>query len=289
MSRLAEKLAAGEFVVTAEIAPPKGADFTSLVERARILAPHVSAVNVTDNQRAVMRASALGAAIALKREGLEPILQLTCRDRNRIALQSDLLTAGSFGIENILCLTGDHVSAGDHPEAKAVFDLESVSLVAAASHLNEGEDIAGNRLSSPTRFFIGVAAHPSASPQEPLMAVLAKKVAAGASFAQTQAVFDLEPFKLFMDRASSLGIYVLAGILVIRSARMARFANENIPGVLVPEHFIAEIERGEDPVRVGLAQAARTIERLKGICHGVHLMTVGHEELIPRLVEAAGL
>lgn len=289
MSRLADKLEAGDFAVTAEIAPPKGSDFAPTLARALGLAPHVDAVNVTDNQRAVMRASALGAAVALRLEGIEPVLQLTCRDRNRIALQSDLLSAGAFGIENILCLTGDHVSAGDHPGAKAVFDLESVSLVATARRLSEGEDIAGHRLSAPPRFFIGVAAHPSASPQEPLLAVLAKKAAAGARFAQTQAVFDLEPFKLFMDRAQALGIYVLAGVLVLRSARMARFANENIPGVFVPEGFVAELERSDEPLRAGLAQAARTIERLKGLCHGVHLMTVGHEELIPHLMEMAGL
>jgi 5,10-methylenetetrahydrofolate reductase len=289
MNRLAKKLAAGEFAVTAEIAPPKGPDFKPLAEKALSLASLVDAINVTDNQRAIMRASVLGGAIAVKQAGAEPVLQLTCRDRNRISLQSDLLAAAAFGIDNILCLTGDHVSAGDHPEAKAVFDLESVSLVAAASKLNSGEDIGGNRLSEPTQFFIGVAAHPSALPPEPLMAVLAKKVAAGAHFAQTQAVFDLEPFKLFMDRASALGIYVLAGILVIRSAKMARFVNENIPGVFVPEHFIAELERAEDPLRAGLAQAARTIERLKGLCHGVHLMTVGHEEFIQPVIEAAGL
>ena len=289
MSRLENRLEAGAFAITAEIAPPKGPELDPTVEKALAIASCVDAVNVTDNQRALMRASALATAIALKQAGVEPVLQLTCRDRNRIALQSDLLSASAFGIENILCLTGDHVSAGDHPEAKAVFDLESVSLVAAASELNSGRDAAGHPLSGPTRFFIGVAAHPEASPPAPLQAAFDKKVAAGARFAQTQALFDLEPFKRFMDRADALGVYVLAGILVLRSAGMARFVNENIPGVTVPEHYIAELERSDEPLQTGLAQASRTIELLKGLCHGVHIMTVGREELIPPILEASGL
>jgi 5,10-methylenetetrahydrofolate reductase len=234
MSLLQQQLNAGRFVVTAEIAPPKGADPGEALAKARALG-EVAAVNVTDNQGANMRMSPLAMAALLAREGREPILQMTCRDRNRLALQSDLLGAGALGIENLLILSGDHARFGDHPGARSVFDLDSVQLQQAVGEMMLGRDLAGRPLSgAPPRFFAGAAVAPEAEPFELMFQKYAKKVQAGARFFQTQAVFDVPKLERFITAARPLRAPVLLGVLLLKSARMARFLNENIPASRCP-------------------------------------------------------
>ena len=227
MSRLKESLEAGDFVVTAEIAPPKGADATPAIEQAKALADLV-AINVTDNQGANMRLSPLVLSGLIRQAGIEPILQLTCRDRNRLALQSDLLGASALGIENLLLLSGDHASFGDHPEARSVFDLDSVQLLQAVSGLMQGTDMADQALSSAPNFFAGAAVSPEAEPFELMFQKYRKKIDCGAQFFQTQAVFDADRFIAFMQGATSLKVPVLAGVLLLKSAGMARFLNARV-------------------------------------------------------------
>lgn len=277
---LKEKLDRGEFVITAELCPPKGPDVSSFINKARLLKGIVDAVNITDNQRAIMRMCALACARIAKEEGLEPIFQVTCRDRNRIALQSDLLGAASLGIRNVLALTGDHVSEGDHPQAKGVFDLDCTLLIKTIAGLNNGVDLAGKDLNGKTDFFIGAAVNPCAEPAEPHLVSFEKKIAAGARFFQTQAVFDINRFSKFMDYAKRFPVKILGGILLIKSAKMARFLNDNVPGVNVPEALIDRLEKSKDPLRTGIEIAREGIRELKSICHGVHIMTVGREELV---------
>lgn len=282
-------LEAGEFVVTSEVGPPKGADVTEMLETAEMLRGLVHALNVTDNQAAVMRLCTLAACVHLRQHGHEPVLQVTCRDRNRLAMQSDLLGAASFGITNVLALTGDHVVVGDHPTAKPVFDLESVQLLEAVAQLNSGHDMAGNELHGTVELFAGAVVTPDAHPLKPQLAKFEKKVAAGARYLQTQAVYDPESFREFMDYAHGLGAKVLAGLVILRSAKMARFMTKNIPGISVPQPLIEELDRASDPVECGIHIAARFIEQTRDACDGVHIMAVGAEHLVPRVLEAAGL
>lgn len=291
-----EKLDKGEFVITAELCPPKGPDASSFINKARLLKGIVDAVNITDNQRAIMRMCALACAKIAKDEGLELILQVTCRDRNRIALQSDLLGAASIGIRNVLALTGDYVTEGDHPTARPVFDLDSVLLIKTIADLNNGIDLAGKKLNNKTDFFIGAAVNPCAEPVEPHLINFEKKVSAGARFFQTQAIFDIERFSKFMDYAKSIpvqpapgpdvssgprgGVKILAGVLLIKSAKMAKFLNENVPGVNVPQEIIDRLEKSKDPIKTGIEIARELVNKLKPICHGVHIMTVGNEEIV---------
>lgn len=277
---LREKLEKGEFVITAELCPPKGPDISSFINKARLLKGTVDAVNVTDNQRAIMRMCALACAKILKDEGIEPILQVTCRDRNRIALQSDLLGAYSFGIYNILALTGDYVTEGDHPTAKPVFDLDSVLLIKAISGLNDGIDLGGKKLNSKTNFFIGAVVNPCAEPIEPHIVNFEKKINMGARFFQTQAIFDIEKFSRFMDYAKRFPVKILGGVLLIKSAKMARFLNENVPGVDVPKEILDRFEKSSDPIKTGIEIAKEQIRQLRALCHGVHIMTVGNEERV---------
>ena len=231
---LREKLAAGQFVVTCEVGPPKGVDVSDMKRSVERVRGRVDAVNVTDQQRSVMRLSSLAGCCLLKQWGMEPVLQMTCRDRNRIALQSDLLSAYALGIENVLCLTGDYVTLGDHPQAKPVFDLDSVSLIEAARHLEEGHDLAGKELKGAPRFFIGACVTPEADLLEPQIIKMEKKVQAGAQFFQTQAVYDVRKFADFMSMVEHLKVPVLAGVVVLRSAAMARYMNEKTAGIHVP-------------------------------------------------------
>lgn len=283
MSRLSEELAAGRFVVTAEIAPPKGVDVEAQIACARNLG--VTAVNVTDNQGANMRMSPLAVSALLMREGIEPILQLTCRDRNRMALQSDLLGAAALGVENVLVLSGDHARFGDHPDAKAVFDLDSVQLLQAIQGLERGHDLSGRPLSGSPKFFTGAAVTPEAEPFELMLQKFRKKVTAGARFFQTQAVFDPEKLSRFMEEARPLGVPILPGILLLKSARMARFLNERIPGIRVPQPLVERLERSADPLEEGVAIAREMTAHARRNCQGVHLMTLGHEERIPEILE----
>jgi 5,10-methylenetetrahydrofolate reductase len=283
MTRLQTQLAAGAFVVTAEIAPPKGCDLAEALAKAQQLAG-MTAINVTDNQGANMRLSPLVLAGLLARAGFEPILQLTCRDRNRLALQSDLLGAAALGIENLLLLSGDHVRFGDHPQARQVFDLDSVQLLQVADGLTRGRDLAGKALKGTPRFFAGAAVTPEAEPFELMFQKFSKKIENGARYFQTQAVFDTGKLTEFMAAARPLGVPVLLGVLLLKNAGMARFLNANIPGVRVPEALIARLEKAADPREEGVAIARELVAAARQECQGVHLMTLGAEERIPEIL-----
>jgi 5,10-methylenetetrahydrofolate reductase len=291
MSRLAESLAAGKFVVTAELGPPKGTDVTHLLDMAGLLRDHVDAINVTDQQSSVMMLGSLAVCHLLLQRGIEPVFQVTCRDRNRIALQSDLLSAAVFRIENVLCLTGDYVTLGDHPQAQPVFDLDSVTLLRAVAVLQEGYDLAGKPLQGVPAFFPGAVVSPGANPLGPQIAKMEKKVVAGAKFFQTQAVYDLAQFETFVRQVEYLNVPILVGIILLKSAGMARFMNRNVAGVNVPDELIEEMGDIPKPDRPSKAVeiAARLIRELKGMCQGVHVMTLGWERYVPQLLEEAGL
>jgi len=283
MSFLSEQLGNGQFVVTAEIAPPKGTDLSEALAAVEKLTG-ITAVNVTDNQGANMRLSSLALAARLQQQGTETVLQLTCRDRNRMALQSDLLGAASFGIENLLLLSGDHSKFGDHPDSRPVFDLDSVQLLDMAAGLMAGTDMAGKSLDGVPEFFPGAAVNPAAEPFELMFQKVAKKVDSGARFFQTQSVFDRETLERFMLAMQPLQVPVIAGVLLIRSSRMARFLNDNIPGVQVPETLVQRLDSAEDPLAEGVEIAREAVAWARDHCQGVHLMTLGHEDKIPEIL-----
>lgn len=283
MSFLSEQLGNGQFVVTAEIAPPKGTDLSEALAAVEKLTG-ITAVNVTDNQGANMRLSSLALAARLQQQGTETVLQLTCRDRNRMALQSDLLGAASFGIENLLLLSGDHSKFGDHPDSRPVFDLDSVQLLDMAAGLMAGTDMAGKSLDGVPEFFPGAAVNPAAEPFELMFQKVAKKVDSGARFFQTQSVFDRETLERFMLAMQPLQVPVVAGVLLIRSSRMARFLNDNIPGVQVPETLVQRLDSAEDPLAEGVEIAREAVAWARDHCQGVHLMTLGHEDKIPAIL-----
>lgn len=283
MSFLSEQLGNGQFVVTAEIAPPKGTDLSGALAAVEKLTG-ITAVNVTDNQGANMRLSSLALAARLQQQGTETVLQLTCRDRNRMALQSDLLGAASFGIENLLLLSGDHSKFGDHPDSRPVFDLDSVQLLDMAAGLMAGTDMAGKSLDGVPEFFPGAAVNPAAEPFELMFQKVAKKVDSGARFFQTQSVFDRETLERFMLAMQPLQVPVIAGVLLIRSSRMARFLNDNIPGVQVPETLVQRLDSVEDPLAEGVEIAREAVAWARDHCQGVHLMTLGHEDKIPAIL-----
>jgi methylenetetrahydrofolate reductase (NADPH) len=285
ISSLQQKLDAGEFVITAEVCPPKGCDCSDFLARAASLHDKVDAINVTDNQGANMRISPLAAATLLVRDGIEPILQLTCRDRNRMALQSELLGAAALGIHNVLALTGDHISFGDHRQAKPVFDLDSVQLLQTIATLNAGKDLAGNILHGAPAFYPGAAAAPEAEPFALTLRKLEKKKAAGACFLQTQAVFDPQRLAMFSDAVRPLGMKVIAGILLLKSAGMARYVTANIPGLKVPPHLVAELDNAAAPAAKGVEIARRIIADTRPFCDGVHIMAMGREDLIPEIIQ----
>jgi len=291
MSKLAESLAAGKFVVTAELGPPKGTDVTHLLDMAELLRDHVDAINVTDQQSSVMMLGSLTVCQLLLQRGIEPVFQATCRDRNRIALQSDLLSAAVLRIENVLCLTGDYVTLGDHPQAQPVFDLDSVTLLRAVAALQEGHDLAGKPLQGVPTFFPGAVVSPGANPLGPQIAKMEKKVVAGARFFQTQAVYAPAQFETFVRQVEYLDVPILVGIILLKSAGMARFMNRNVAGVNVPDELIEEIGSVARPDRPAKSVeiAARLIRELKGMCQGVHVMTLGWEQHVPQLLEEAGL
>jgi len=277
---LKQKLDRGEFVITAELCPPKGPDASSFINKAKIIKGLVDSVNITDNQRAMMRMSSLACARLIQGEGLEPVLQMTCRDRNRIAIQSDLLGASAFGIHNVLAITGDYVTEGDNPEAKPVFDIDSTLLIKTISGMNNGIELSGKNINSKTDFFIGAAVNPCAEPEEPHRITFEKKISCGAQFFQTQAIFDIKKFSKFMDYAKNFPVKILGGILLVKSLKMAQFLNDHVPGVHVPKELMHRLEKSQNPIQTGVAIAREQIEELRGICHGVHIMTVGNEERI---------
>lgn len=283
MSLLQQQLMAGTFVVTAEVAPPKGTDVAGALATARAFTG-ITAVNVTDNQGANMRLAPLALAALLRQSAIEPVLQLTCRDRNRLALQSDLLGAAALGIENVLLLSGDHARFGDHPQARSVFDLDSVQLLQAASGLMAGHDMAGKPLAGAPQFFLGAAVTPAAEPFELMFSKVEKKAAAGARFFQSQAVFELATIERFMAAARPLKVPVLLGVLLLKSGRMARYLNAHIPGVKVPAALIDRLDSATDPLAEGVAMARELVQAARSHCQGVHLMTLGHEERIPQIL-----
>ena len=239
---------------------------------------------MTDNQGANMRLSALALAVRLQQLGVEPVLQITCRDRNRMALQSDLLAAAALDVKNLLVLSGDHSKFGDHPDARPVFDLDSVQLLDVVANLAAGTDMANRPLDGAPDFFAGAAVNPAAEPFELMFQKVSKKVESGARFFQTQAVFDRDSLKRFMTAMEPLQTPVLAGVLLVRSGKMARFLNENIPGVHLPEELVVRLEEASDPVAEGVAIAREVVAWARELCQGVHLMTLGHEERIPEIL-----
>ena len=285
-------LEAGKFVVTAEVGPLKGTDVTEIEEVAELLRGRVDAVNVTDQQSSVMRLGSLATCHLLKEEGLDPIFQMTCRDRNRLALQSDLLSAYVLGIENVLAITGDLPSLGDHPQAKPVYDLDSVQLLWVIERLNEGYDMTGNELKGKPNFFPGAVVNPGADTEaafELQLIKMEKKMTAGARFFQTQAIYDVNAFAKFMKRVEEFKVPILAGIIPLKSAGMARFMNKNVAGVFVPEELINKMAEAEDKTKTGIAIAANIINELRDICYGVHIMAIGWEKKVPAVLDAAGL
>ncbi len=286
---ITELVKQGKFVVTAEIGPPKGVDIQEMLETAEMIRGRVDAINATDQQSSAMRLGSLATCCILKQKGLEPVFQVTCRDRNRIALQSDLLSASVLGIENVLCLTGDHVSLGDHPQAKPVFDLDSVSLLRAAKELEQGKDLAGKELEGSPRFCLGAVVSPASEPVEPQIIKMEKKVKAGAEFIQTQAVYEPKKFEEFMKAAAHLKVPVMVGIVLLKSAGMARFMNKNVAGVHVPDNLIEEMDEAEDRAKKSIEIAARLIKEMKSMCQGVHIMAIGWERKVPEVLDAAGL
>jgi len=287
MSNFSERLKSKKFIITCEIFPPKGTDLTNLLEKAERLKGIVDGVNVTDSQRAIMRISPLAVCHILKEKGLEPIFQLTCRDRNRIALQSDLLGASALGIENVLILSGDHPTIGDHPEAKPVYDLDPVQLLKTARVLEKGEDLAGKRLKGTPKFCLGAVANPSFEPLELQILMMEKKVQAGAEFFQTQPIFDLETFKNFKEKISTLEAKVIIGIFLLKSLKMAKLLDEI--GLKIPKEYLRRLEKAEDPLKEGMDITVDLIKDIKDECDGIHLMALGKEEYIPEILRRAGL
>ena len=290
---LKETLHSGKFVITGEIGPPKGTNIEKMVHHIDFLKDKVDAMNVTDHQSSVMRFPSMGAALSVKERGGEPILQMTCRDRNRLALQADLFFAYTRGIRNVLCLTGDAVPVGDHKMAKGVFDLDSSQLLRTVRLLETGKDMGGNDLDGKVEFCAGAIVTPEADPLEPQLIKFEKKIDSGAEFFQTQAIYDLDNFQRFMEFARKFKVKILAGIILLVSARMAKFMNNNVPGVFVPQTLIDELAGAPKgtAIKKGIEIAGRMIRQIKEeeICDGVHIMAIGKEEVVPDILSAAGI
>lgn len=291
-------LESGTFAVTAECGPPKGADPKSLTEKVAILKGYVDAINVTDNQTAVVRLCSLASCAIVRRLGMDAVLQVTTRDRNRIALQSDLLGASALGIKNVLCLSGDHVSFGNEPGAMAVFDLDSIQLLEVARKMRDhGTLLSGDSLSTSPKFFLGAVENPFADPLEFRVSRLAKKVKAGAQFIQTQCVYNMRRFREWMERVRDRGlhekVHILAGVTPLKSARMANYMREKVPGMDVPDELVrrmSSLPPKEQKIE-GIKIALETVGALKEIVgvRGVHLMAIEWEEVVPEVVAGAGL
>ena len=292
-TKFKQALESGKFVVTSEVAPPKGTNLEKFEHHIELLKDKVDAMNVTDHQSSVMRYPSLGGCLKVKEGGGEVILQMTCRDRNRLALQADLLFASYMGIQNVLCLTGDSIILGDHKNAKSVFDLDSSQLLETVRTLEKGKDLGGNDLDGAVSFCAGAIVTPEADPLEPQLIKFEKKIEAGAEFIQTQAVYDLDKFKEFMDYARQFNVKILAGIILLTSAPMARFMNKNIAGVFVPQDLIDEMASAPkgQAIDKGIEIAGRMIKRIhdEKMCDGVHIMAIGKEERVPDIMQAAGL
>jgi 5,10-methylenetetrahydrofolate reductase len=295
-TNLEKVLESGRFAVTAEVGPPKGANSAVIRRKGEQLRYHCDALNVTDNQTAIVRMSSIAGCTILKSLGIDPVMQMVCRDRNRIAIQSDVLGAVALGIGNILCLSGDHQKFGNHPSAKGVFDLDSIQLILTLKKMrDEKKFICGETITGEVPLYIGAVENPFAEPFEFRVTRLAKKIKAGADFIQTQAVYDVPKFAKWMEMVTDKGldqkVHIIAGVIPMRSLAMARFMKEYVAGVSVPDEFLNRLEKAKDTKEEGVTIALEIIEQLKEIpgVHGVHIMAVGWEEIVPRIVEKAGL
>ncbi len=295
-TKLERILASGKFAVTAEAGPPKGTSAEAIRKKGELLRHCCDAVNVTDNQTAIVRMSSVAGCLLLKQQGIEPVMQMVVRDRNRLALQGDVLGAVALGIGNILCLSGDHQKFGNHPGAKGVFDIDSIQLLQALKKMrDEHKFISGEDISGEVPVFIGAAANPFADPFEYRVNRLAKKIKAGADFIQTQAVYDVPRFAKWMEMLTERGldkkVHILAGVIPIRSAGMARYMRDYVPGVAVPDEVVARMEKTDSPKEEGVKIILEIIEQLKDMpgVHGIHIMAVGWEDIVPDIVQKSGL
>ncbi len=287
MSNFKKALESGKFVITTEIGPPKGVSLDAVFDELKQVRGRVDAVNVTDQQSAVMRLGSVATSRFLKEKGYEPICQITCRDRNRIALQADVLSAYILGIRNLLVMTGDHPLLGDHPQAKAVYDLDSVSLLHAIGCLRAGHDLSGKDLNAAPDFFVGAVVNPGADPMEPEIIKMEKKIEKGARFFQTQAIFDADMFSRFISAIKHLRprIKLLGGIVPLRSAGMARYMNANIPGVVIPQEIIERLETAGDTAAESVAIAADILSSIREMCDGIHFMPIKANHLVARILD----
>lgn len=292
---LKEKIESNQFIVCGEIGPPQSCDGKVLRDKVRYFKGHVDAVNITDNQSAIVRLSSIASAKILLDADVEPIMQMTCRDRNRLAIQSDLLGAAALGIQNVLCLTGDHQKFGDDPEARGVYDLDSIQLIAAVAEMNRGYLLSGTELKKAPAFCIGAAANPFAEPFEMRLIRLHKKIRAGARFIQTQPVFDLKLFARWMERVVDMGLHeeaaILAGVLPVKSARTLIWMKEELPGIRINDEYIQRMSHAAEPEKEGVAMAVEIIQSLRAIkgVRGIHLMPVMWESITQTIVKEAGL
>ena len=289
MSDLGSTLDGDRFVVTSELTPPKGTSLDSLVERARMLSRHVDAFNVTDSHAARMAMAPMAVSHVLLDYGIEPIMQITSRDRNRIAIQADLLGAWALGVRNIVFMGGDPPKNGDHPDAKGVFDVVSASIIRAAAGMNGGADMAGNTLDGSPDFRIGAVVNPGAGDLDKEIDRMVEKHEAGATFFQTQAIYDAGVFERFVNKVDSLGVRLLAGIIPVKSPRMAAYMNEHVPGIEVPEALIRKLSDSNDRAATSSEMAAQIISKIRPMCRGVHVMAIGWEDKVPGILEAAGV
>lgn len=284
-----EKLKNRRKVITAEITPPRAGDTTHFINLARTLKPHFDALNVTDNQRALMRMSNLASAALLEREGVEAIYQLTCRDRNSLALQADLLGAQALGVKNVLCLTGDPIKAGHFTDAKGVFEFESVGLLRLIGKMKQGVDSVEKKLTSPLNLFAGAVVNPTVRNPIAQIKRMEKKIEAGAAFFQTQAVFSVDVMESFLKQIESFKVPIIAGILLVRSLKTAKFLHEKVPGVFVPEELFKRLESADDQAQAGIQYASELSQNLLHLCQGVHLMAIKDEEVLVEVVEKGNL
>ena len=297
-SKLEKVLSSGHLAVTSECGPPRGSNPDAIKEKAKIIKDHVDAINITDNQTAMTRLCSLASVIHLKQMDIEPVLQMVVRDRNRIALQSDILGAASFDIYNVLCLSGDHQKFGDCPEAQNVYDIDSMQLISAARYMrDEGKFLGGDDIKRPPQLFVGAAANPFADPFEVRIPRLAKKIAAGAEFIQTQCIYNIDKFELWMKQARDRGLhdqaFIMAGVTPMKSAGMAKYMKNRVPGMDVPEEIIKRMSgvSKKDQPKEGINICVETIQRLKEVegVRGFHIMAIEWEEMVPEIVERSGL
>lgn len=289
MSRLKDAFARGEFVITGEIAPPLGTDMDALHRSIEILGPVSHAINVTDNQGATLHLSSLAASRVVLDGGFEPVFQQTCRDRNRLALQSDLLAAWTLGLESVLMVTGDDPRSGDHPEAKGVFDLDSTQLLDVARGMNEGHDMTGRALKGGTDFLLGAAIFPEAEPWDIQRGRIERKIEAGAHFFQTQAIYQPEKLERAVEAIRPTGVKVIAGVLLLKSPRVVDFINKKLAGLMVPDTIGDRIRRADDPLEESIQLAIEQVRTIREIADGVHIMALGLDEVVPRILRDAGV